>query len=255
MAQEGGNPPGAAVFEVDSFNYRASFDLEDGTEALLIRAEFTVSYFYRHHHPTVSEHHMTAFLGFYYGRTILGRSVLTDIEVDRIAFYPWWHDSAGYLTDHYPDRPMFTINDSVKDGMLTYNTFLMDDEPISKVIPDFGGRLVFDELTFVLSDGTQKTISNGTIEILLEKNYNDLAPQSATLNSTEDLSYSADYRTIRVTTPAAAPLLTILDRFLVFSLMGGGLVFVVLMGLHIKGVVCLPFEKLRQSILDREGTQ
>jgi hypothetical protein len=250
-----GSPPGAAVFEVDSFNYRALFRLEDGTEALLIRAVFTVSYFYRHHHPTVSEHHMTAYLGFYYGRTILGRSVLNDIQVDNMAFYPWWHDSGGYLTDHYPDRPMFAINDSLKDGMLAYETFLMDNKPISKIIPDFGGRLVFDSLTFVLSDGTKKSISNDTIEIFLEKNYNDLAPESATLNSTADLSYTADYRTLQVATQAGVPLLAVLDRFLAFSLIGGALVFVVLAALHIKGVVSLPFEKLRRSILQRSEGQ
>ncbi len=250
-SQDDGGPPVSAVFEIDSFSYRASFQLDDGTEALLIRAVFTISYFYRHHHPTVSQHHMSAYLGFYYGRTILGRTVLSDILVDGIAFYPWWHDSAGYLTDHFPDKPMFTITDSLKDGTLVYRSFLMDGDAISRIIPDFGGRLVFDRLTFVLGDGSKKSVSNGTIEILLEKNYNDLTPENATLNSTENLSYVADYRTIQVATSVGTPLLAVFDRFLALSLIVGGVVFLVLTVLHIRGVLCLPFERIGRPMLEQ----
>ncbi len=250
-AQDDGAPPVSAVFEIDSFSYRASFQLDDGTEALLIRAVFTISYFYRHHHPTVSQHHMSAYLGFYYGRTILGRAVLSDILVDSIAFYPWWHDSAGYLTDYFPDKPMFTISDSLNDGLLVYTSFLMDGDAISRIIPDFGGRLVFNHLTFVLSDDSKKSVSNGTIEIFLEKNYNDLTPESATLNSTENLSYVADYRTIQVATTVGTPLLAVFDRFLAFSFIVGGVVLLVLTVLHIRGVICLPYARIRRSILEK----
>lgn len=89
-------PPGITVFEVDSFTYRASFLLTDGTEALLLRGRFEVFYLYRHHHPTVSEHVMSVTLGFYYGKTILGRQLLTNVTVDSLSFLPQWHDSAGY---------------------------------------------------------------------------------------------------------------------------------------------------------------
>jgi hypothetical protein len=136
--------PAVGRDNVDEFGYRLSFRLEDGLEIFSIRATFRVTYTYAQEIETVGEpffrrHNMYALVGFYYGKTMLGRAVISDVLADYIAFYPKWHDSAGYPHDMLPIFPMFMLNDTIRDGQLIGTSILMDDESVASYISEFGG--------------------------------------------------------------------------------------------------------------------
>ncbi|HDD67757.1 MAG TPA: hypothetical protein ENG31_03970 [Candidatus Thorarchaeota archaeon] len=204
-------PPGITVFEVDSFTYRASFLLTDGTEALLLRGRFEVFYLYRHHHPTVSEHVMSVTLGFYYGKTILGRHLLTNVTIDSLSFLPRWHDSAGY--SHGPDDipPLFEINGSLADGAMVGGSQVIDDNPVSRYIPDFGGILVLRGLRLVLS--TEETVSIGSDELRFSfsKRLNNHVPEEAQVLGVNNTAYAVGEGVIALKTNGQPPIIIITD--------------------------------------------
>ncbi|MGQ4870372.1 MAG: hypothetical protein ACP6IT_00875 [Candidatus Thorarchaeota archaeon] len=204
-------PPGITVFEVDSFTYRASFLLTDGTEALLLRGRFEVFYLYRHHHPTVSEHVMSVTLGFYYGKTILGRQLLTNVTVDSLSFLPQWHDSAGYA--HGPDNvpPLFEINGSLADGTMVGGSRVIDDEPVSRYIPDFGGILVLRGLRLVLSTSETISIGNNELRVSFSKRLNNHRPEEAQVLGVNKTAYAVGEGVIALKTNGQPPITVITD--------------------------------------------
>ena len=256
VAETGQSPsPAVETFEIDAFTYRVSIRLPDGTEGLLVRARFIVTYLYEHHQPTVTEHYMSASVGFYYGETVLGRAVLQNITCNSIAFYPKWHDSTGRLRDLYMTTHMFMLNDSVRNGQLVGEMLLMDPESASRYISDFGGTLVINGLTFVLSDGTEVVVTEGTIEIALEKSYNDYAPAPAVLGGSSNLTYSADRSMMIVVSSGSAstPFIVVLDSFIAVAVAGAAGTLLILMVLHLTGHIRLPFGKFKTHILRQTG--
>lgn len=243
--------PAAQTFEIDAFTYRVSIRLPDGTEGLLVRGRFTVIYLYEHHQPTVTEHYMSVSVGFYYGETVLGRAVLQNITCNSIAFYPKWHDSTGRLHDLYMTTHLFVLNDSIRNGQLVGEMLLMDPESASRYISDFGGTLVINGLTFVLSDGTEVVVTEGTIEIVLEKFYNDYAPAPAVLGGSSNLTYSVDSAMMTVVAggSASVPFIVVLDTFIAVAIAGTACALMILIILHLTGHMRLPFGKVRTRLL------
>jgi hypothetical protein len=239
--------PEATSYEVDAFTYRASLRLPDGTEGLLMRGSFTVTFLYEHHQPTVNELYMSVYIGFYYGKTMLGRSVVQSIKIASIAFYPKWYDSRGYPHDLYMVAPLFVLNDSIDDGQLTGGIFLMDGDAVSQYIMEFGGTVVIDKLAFVLGDGLEVPLAQDRVEIILEKYYNDYGPQAASLHDTDNLTFTSDSSMLTVTANGAAivPYIVILDTLVGFFLICTGCVLVLLIILHLTGRMKLPFGRMR----------
>ncbi len=252
VADTGQSPsPAVETFEIDVFTYRVSIRLPDGTEGLLVRGKFTVIYLYEHHQPTVTEHYMSVSVGFYYGETVLGRAVLQNVTCNSIAFYPKWHDSTGRLHDLYMTTHLFMFNDSIRNGQFVGEMLLMDPESASRYISDFGGTLVINGLTFVLSDGTEVVVTEGTIEIVLEKFYNDYAPAPAILGGSSNLTYSADSSMMIVAASGSAsvPFIVLLDSLIVVAIVGTAGTLLILITLHLTGHVRLPFGRVRSRIL------
>jgi len=252
VADTGQSPsPAVTTFEIDVFTYRVSIRLPDGTEGLLVRGRFTVIYLYEHHQPTVTEHYMSVSMGFYYGETVLGRAVLQNVTCNSIAFYPKWHDSTGRFHNLYMTTHMFMLNDSVRNGQLVGEMLLMDPESASRYISDFGGTLVISGLTFVLTDGTEVVVTEGTIEIVLEKLYNDYAPTPAVLEGSSNLTYSADTSMMIVFSSGSAsvPFIVLLDSLIAAAIVGAACTLLILIALHLTGHIRLPFGKVRTRIL------
>lgn len=245
VAQDG-DPPGAQVFEVDSFTYRASFKLADGTEAMQIRARFTMYFFYRHHQPTVNEHHLSAVVGFYFGKTLLGRPLVSAAETNSIAFYPWWYDSRGVEHDTLMETPLVSVAGSIQDAVMETGMVLVDPESASEVIPAFGGTFVIDGLRFVMDDGSVQVVTDDTVQIRLEKQYNDFGPEIATLSSADNLSYTADPNVVTIILTGSAPFIMWVDYAVGLSLIGLGVLAIALIALHMTGRITLRLGRLRQ---------
>lgn len=245
VAQESGSPA-AEVFEIDSFTYRASFKLTDGTEAMQIRARFTMYYFYRHHQPTVNEHRLSAVVGFYFGKTLLGRPLVSAAETNSIAFYPWWYNSQGLKHDTLMETPLVSVVGSIQDSVMETGMVLVDPDSVSQIIPAFGGTFVIDGLRFVMDDGSVQVVTEGTIQIRLEKQYNDYGPEVATLSAADNLSYTADPSIVTISLTGAAPLIMWVDCAVALSLIGLGILATVLIALHMTGRITLPLGRIRQ---------
>ncbi len=248
VAQQG-ESPGAQVFEVDSFTYRASFKLGDGTEAMQIRARFTMYYFYKHHQPTVNEHHLSAVVGFYFGKTLLGRPLVSAAETNSIAFYPWWYDSQGWKHDLLMETPLVSVAGAIDDSVMESGMILVDSEAVSQIIPGFGGTFVIDGLRFDMDDASVQVVTEGIIQIRLEKQYNDFEPEIATLSGADNLSYTSDPSIITISMTGSAPLIMWVDYVLGLSLIGLGVLAVALIALHMTGRVTLPLGRIRQAMI------
>jgi hypothetical protein len=236
---------------IDDFGYRLSFRLEDGVEIFSIRATFRVTYTYAQEIETVAEqffrrHNMYALVGFYYGKTMLGRPVIRDVLADYIAFYPKWHDSAGYPHDLLPIFPMFMLNDSIRDGQLVGTSILMDDESVASFISEFGGTFVFSGLTFVMSDGTEMLLSEEDVLVRVEKYSSELDPREAVLLSADSVTYSSDTDYFTATLIGFAPWFVAFDAVVAVLLWGSFSTLTVLGILHVKGRIKLPLHKLRR---------
>jgi hypothetical protein len=240
---------GVSVIEVDSFTYRTTFRLADGTDALLMRGLFVVYWFGMHQTPFVNEHRMSVTIGFYYGRTMLGRSVVQEARTDGVGFYPWWHDSAGWEHDTFPGTPLCSVTGTIADSEMLSGMLLMDPESQAILIPDFGGTLVINRLTLVMSDGSEYVAIEETLEIRLEKNYNDVMPHAATLSGPENVSYVSSTELLTVTVTGSAPLILWIDLVAGVSLIGAGAVLLILTGLHLLGRIRLPTGRWRRIVV------
>jgi len=229
-------------FDVDEFTYRVSFHLEDGTESFLIRSRFGLTYLYQHHQPTVTQHHMWGLIGFYYGKTALGRSIIQNLEFDSIAFYPIWQDIKGVYHNLKGERALFEITDSIADGKMIGGSMLLDAWAPSKFVHLMGGTLVINNLVLDMGGGVE--IAMGTIEIEIIKHYNEELPYAATMESEQNLSYSSDFSYLIAVGSGVAPFLVALDAALGVSIFGAIIVFAALIVLHVKGRIRLPVDKL-----------
>lgn len=239
--------PKLQSFDIDEFTYRASFRLPDGTEGLLMRSSFAVTYLYQHNCPPVSQLYMSVQMAFYYGRTMMSRPVLQNVSVGSIAFYPKWHDAAGHLHDTYMVHPLFVLNDTIGDGQAIGRTLLMDSRAFSRYVIDFGGTLVIDRLVFVLGDGLEVPLTQGRAEIVLEKYYNDFDSRAASLNSIDNLTSLADTSMIAVVANGNTfiPFIVILDGAIALSLFGTAALLILLTTLHLTGRMKIPLGRVR----------
>lgn len=236
---------------IDQFGYRLSFKLSDGVEVFSIRATFRVTYTYSQEVLTVGEpftrrHNMYALVGFYYGKTLLGRTVAQEIVTDYIAFYPKWHDSAGYPHDLLDIFPMFMLNGTIQDGQLVGRNILMDDASIAAYISEFGGTFVFSGLRFILDDGLEISLSEEDVQVRVEKYSGEVEPREAILLGETSLDYTVDTDYFTTTIDGIAPWFVLLDAVLVVVLWGSGSSLAILGVLHVKGRIVLPLDKLKR---------
>jgi len=240
-AQEGPGVGGGmerAFFEIDFFSYRAAFKLADGTDALLIRSSYKINFLYQHHHPTLNEHYMTVTLGFYFGKTMLGRPLIQNMSFDEITFYPKWQDSAGYPHDLFMDTPVLTISGPMTDGRMVGGSLLIDSDAISQYLPMYGGYLVISGLKLDLIDGTKVEIAD-TFYIELEKYSNEFYPRNATLTG-ENLDFDIDDGYVNIKDVGPSQFVMLLDLFLGIAIIGTTGVAVVMGILHAKGRITIP---------------
>jgi hypothetical protein len=240
--QESGYTPSDPyqVYQKDVFTYQVSFRLTDGTELFTIRSRFTILYFFHSGYPPAKEHHMTVSIGFYYGKTMLGRPIISGVSVEDLSFYPKWVDSTGIGHDLVMDIPVFSLNDSIFDGQRTGGMILLDTDAVISYLPEFGGTFVLRGVVFTLDDGTEVTMSDDPIQIVLEKHNNDLHPRNATVRGIDGSSYSSDSEIAILATQGSAPLVVLLDLILAYSLIGLIGLTTLLVALHIKGKIRLP---------------
>ncbi|MFW9918353.1 MAG: hypothetical protein ACFFED_02045 [Candidatus Thorarchaeota archaeon] len=244
-AQEpGGGGMQRAFFEVDYFTYRAAFELADGTEAVVLRSSYKVNFLYQHHHPTLNEHYISVTMGFYFGKTMLGRPLVQNMTFDEIAFYPKWRNSAGYYHDYLNVLPVFSTSGAMADGKMFGGFLLIDNDALSQYIPMFGGYIVFDGLRITLIDGSVIDYSDSTFMIELEKRSNDVLPQNATLTG-NDIDYTSDDGYIHINTMGAAQPVVLIDLILGIAILSTASLVVVLGVLHVKGRITLPISRLK----------
>ena len=249
VPESGSFHPNLQSFEMGVFTYRISFKLADGTEVLLIRGSWRLIYLYQHHQPTVTEHYMSSFVGFYYGQTALGRRVIQNVRVDEAAFYPKWINSAGFEFDLLGDSPLFILNESIPDGQLTGGTMMLDREAISRYMAEFGGTFVFSGLEFVLDDGTVVMLSEETIQIEIMKHQNDQKARAAEISGDDNLTFESDEVIATLfTAEGAASLIVLLDLALLVSAWGLAGALVILAILHRIGRITLPIGKLKTTM-------
>lgn len=247
-AQEpGGGGPQRALFEVGEFTYRASFQLEDGTEALLIRSAYKALFLYQHHQPTLNHHYISVSIGFYFGKTMLGRSLIQSMSYDEIAFYPKWQDSAGYAHDLYLDTPAFSISGIMTDGRMVGGYMLIDDDAISQYLPMFGGTLVLSGLVLELIDGSEVSFGDEPISITLEKYSNEFHPENATL-ADGDVIYESSDGYIYINTAGSSQIVVLIDLIIGLAMIGTAGVIVLLGLLHLRGMVHLPISRITTMI-------
>jgi hypothetical protein len=245
---------------IDEFGYRLSFRLEDGVEIFLMRATFRVTYIHSQMAPETasdpyySRHNMYALVGFYYGKTVLGRPVIRSVIADYIAFYPKWRDSAGYPHDLLPVLPMFMLNDTIGDGQLAAITITLDDAAAASHISEFGGTFVFSGLIFVMDDGSEILVSEEEVQVRVEKYNNELEPREAILLNADSVTYTSGTDYFTATLEGAAPWLVVFDAVAAVMLWGSFFTFSVLAVLHTTGRIKLPLHKLRRIGTGKDGS-
>ena len=241
---------GRALFDVGQFTYRASFQLEDGTEAFLIRSSYQITFLFQHHQPVIRQHFFSASLGFYFGKTMVGRPITQSVEFDSLAFYPKWLSSAGYSFNLLGDTPLVALENSVNDGQLAYGMMLIDNYAITKSIAMFGGTFVFSNLMITLDDGSVIDFGEEDLYIGVEQNNNEYTPEDAILLGGGNPEYDFETRMININTGASIPIIVYLDLIIGYFLIGTGIVLLGLIILHIKGKIVLPIERMK-GVLSR----
>ncbi|MFX1367726.1 MAG: hypothetical protein ACFFAY_03920 [Promethearchaeota archaeon] len=241
--------PSYASDRVDYFGYRLSFRLSDGVEVFSVRGSFWLQFSYPTD-PTTEQpkrrHTMYINLGFYYGKTPLGRSVVRTISAEMAAFFPKWIDSAGYPHDLYQDTSMFMIDNLIPDGARVFTGMRIDEHSLSRYMPCFGGTFVFSELKFVMDDGSE--IDIGTIEIELVKYSNELDPRAELISAPATVTYTSDADILTAVAEGTGPIIYAIDSAFAAILWIIGGTLVILGYLHIKGRVNLPLNRLRKGI-------
>ncbi len=244
-AQEPGGGAPRAFIEVGYFTYRAAFELEDGTEVVLLRSSFRINFLYQHHQPTLNEHYFTVSMGIYFGKTMLGRPLVQNMTFKEIAFYPKWRDSAGYYHDLLDSSPIFSASGTVVDGRLFGGYMLIDDDARSQFLPMFGGYIVLDGLRISLIDGSVIDYSDKILTIELEKYSNEVYPRNATLSSST-LDYYSEEGYIHINTQGTAQPIILIDLIIGLSLLSTASLVAVLGALHLRGMIELPLSRRRR---------
>ena len=244
------NNPGRALFDVGQFTYRASFQLEDGTEAFLIRSSYQITFLFQHHQPVIRQHFFSASIGFYFGKTMVGRPITQSVEFDSFAFYPKWLSSAGYSFNLLGDTPLVALENSVNDGQLAYGMMLIDNYAITQSMAMFGGTFVFSNMVITLDDGSVIDFSEEDLHIEVEKNSNKYVPENAILLGGGSPEYDFESKIININTGVSIPIIVYLDLILGYFLIGTGIALLGLIILHIKGRIVLPIERLK-GVLSR----
>ncbi|MGY5852660.1 MAG: hypothetical protein RTU92_03750 [Candidatus Thorarchaeota archaeon] len=238
--------PKLYAFDVDEFTYRISFVLADDTEVLLIRAKFGMIFLSQERDPPVSQHFMTALVGFYYGKTMLGRSLIQSMNFDSIGYYAIWQDIALRYHDFVNETGLFELTDTVRDGQMVGGTQLIDPQATSRFIHLMGGTMVIRNLSFTMSDGSEILV--GDMEIKMTKHYNENKPYAAVLETEENLTYSSDTAYLTITSSGIAPVILTLDLVLGYTLIGGTAALIILMILQLKGKISLPFSRITRLV-------
>jgi len=238
--------PKLYAFDVDEFTYRISFVLADDTEVLLIRAKFGMIFLSQERDPPVSQHFMTALVGFYYGKTMLGRSLIQSMNFDSIGYYAIWQDIALRYHDFVNETGLFELTDTVRDGQMVGGTQLIDPQATSRFIHLMGGTMVIQNLSFTMSDGSE--ISVGDMEIKMTKHYNEDKPYAAVLETEENLTYRSDTAYLTITNSGFAPVIVAMDLVLGYTLIGGAAALIILMILQLKGKISIPFSRITRLV-------
>ncbi|MHA1637059.1 MAG: hypothetical protein ACTSUO_00505 [Candidatus Thorarchaeota archaeon] len=245
IAQEGG-PEGSsrALIEVGRFTYRASFQLDDGTEFFLIRSSYQITFLFQHHEPVLRQHFFSASVGFYFGKTMLGRPIVQSVEFDSLAFYPKWLSSAGYSFDLLGDTPVVELGGAVNDGQLLHGMMLIDNYALTKDMAMFGGTYVFSNLIITLDDGSIIDFDEEDFHIEVSQNDNEYVPEDAILLGEGSSEYNFEPRIVNINTGTSVPTIVYLDIIIGYFLIGTGIVLLGLVILHLKGRIVLPIEKM-----------
>lgn len=248
--------PALRMSTIDKFGYRLSFQLEDGVELFLIRATFRVTYTYSQENIGgslyYSKHTLYLLVGFYYGRTMLGRPVVRNVLADYVAFYPKWHDSAGFPHDMLSINPMFMLNNTIRDSQLVVKTSILDDDAVTSHIADYGGTFVFSGLTFVMDDGSEILLSEEDIQIRIEKYNSDINPSASVLQTAGSTTYTFDSNYLTATLDGIAPWFVAFDAAVAIILWCSSFLLIILTILHIKGKIRLPLHKLRGILVSKD---
>ena len=246
IAQEGTpGSPSRALVEIGRFTYRASFQLEDGTEAFLIRSSYLVTFLYQNRKPVLKQHFFSVSLGFYFGKTMLGRPIVQSVEFDSLAFYPKWFSSAGDDFNLLGDTPIVEIEGSVNDEQLAYGMMLIDSHAIAQYIAMFGGTFVFSSLEITLDDGSVIDFGDETLLIEVEKKGNEYVPGDAILLGGGNPEYDFEGNIININTGASVPTIVYLDSIIGYFLIGTGIVVLGLIIVHIRGRKVFPIERMK----------
>ena len=248
--------PALGMRTIDKFGYRLSFQLEDGVELFLMRATFRVTYTYSQENIGgslyYSKHTLYLLVGFYYGKTMLGRPVVRNVHTDYIAFYPKWHDSAGFPHDLLSINPMFMLNNTIRDSQLVVTTSILDDDALTSHIAEFGGTFIFSGLTFVMDDGSEILLSEEEIQVRVEKYNNEINPNVSVLQNSDSMTYTFDANHLTATLDGVAPWFVAFDAAMAVMLWGSFFLLVVLVILHIKGKIKLPLYRLKGTFLSKD---
>ncbi|MBD3405472.1 MAG: hypothetical protein GF411_04965 [Candidatus Lokiarchaeota archaeon] len=234
--------PKLQTFEIDAFTYRISFQLSDGIEIFLLRCSFKTLYLYQHHHPTVSKHYFQSYVGFYFGKSPLGRSLVSSIDVTNLAFYPQWIDSRGDPHNMLGETPAFAINGKIRDGQLSGNFQLIDPYASSRYLLQFGGTFEFKGLVITLAEGTKYNLTENTIHIEIVKEFNEYNPNEPDIAS-GNIAHDSFANYAYLTIEGPTPLLQLLDLVVLISAVSLVLVSISLFILWFKGRIDLPMLK------------
>jgi hypothetical protein len=188
---------------------------------------------------------MWGVVGFYYGKTALGRNIIANITFESMAFYPILQGADGTYHDFKDERALFERSDWISDGYMVGGTMLLDGLAISRYAHMFGGTLVIKNLVLDLGD---EEIEMGDIEIKITKHYNEDDPYAAEMESEQNLTYTSDVAYLIAIGGGVTPFLVALDSVLSISIFGALIVFVVLLLLHAKGMIRLPFHKIGRYV-------
>jgi len=234
------------LIEVGYFTYKAKFTFDDGTELFTLRSAYRANYLFQ---QTKGYHFLSVSFGFYFGKTMIGRSVVQSVEFDKISFYPKWKNSAGYSFDLLGDTPVAEINGTIEDGEIVNEMMMIDDAAISRMLPMFGGAYVFTNLTVVLDGGEIVDFGENDIQISVEQYGNEFSPRDAVVSGGDDLEYETETRVVLINTQASAPFILLLDMILGIFILGTSGVIVILTILHVKGRIVLPLDRFKGVLI------
>ncbi len=245
--------PSLQTFTIDEFTYKVSFKLSDGIEVLLLRGSFKLVYYYQHHQPTISKHHISVLIGFYYPKSALGRTLIRSAEVDSFAFYPMWSGFDGETYDWLDTEPALELNDTLIDGQMIAAQPMITNKPLSRYLPSFGGIFVFKGLTIHLRDSSSMEISEKPITIELKKQSSKSTPEGSLHAMNANLSYETSVRMMSLTLPSGSTsVLLAIDLVVAVSLAGVSGAAVTIFILHRTNRIHISLDRVRDAFQQQQ---